>query len=306
MIDDPLVWRRDNFGYLLNATSQLFLRQKHAFVKAHGFAGVTETQLFLLFHMNRDGTRMTELAARTGFGKSSLSELASRTQRAGLVARRVDPLDSRAVIILFTPVGTAALACAEVAIAEGERSLARSLGESVSAGLKDALLDWLVCRDHTAGSINAPTGVPAWRQSNIGRLLALGSRRFVSEVVRLVCQEGHDTVGEPLLTLFRNIDLKGSRLTDLAVRARITKQSMREIIARASALGLVERLVDGDDARARQIRFTDRGLALLESIGVAVMLAEEGISATLGTNRLHSVKGSLRSYLAAAAGGTDR
>ena len=67
---------------------------------------------------------------------------------------------------------------------------------------------------------------------------------------------GHVGIGEAMLSLVRNLDLAGSRLTDLAARAHITKQSMRELVDRGEALGIVERAPDDDDKRAKLVRFT--------------------------------------------------
>lgn len=66
-------------------------------------------------------------------------------------------------------------------------------------------------------------------------------------------REGHGCV-------FGFIDLEhGSRLTDLAERARLTKQAVGEAVAELERKGYVERVPDPEDGRAKIIKLTDRG-----------------------------------------------
>jgi DNA-binding MarR family transcriptional regulator len=59
--------------------------------------------------------------------------------------------------------------------------------------------------------------------------------------------------------VFGNIDPDGSRLTDLADRAGMTKQSVGEVTSDLEQRGYVERVPDPADGRAKIIRLTDRG-----------------------------------------------
>ena len=61
--------------------------------------------------------------------------------------------------------------------------------------------------------------------------------------------------------VFGNIDPDGTRLTDLAERARMTKQSVGEITSDLEQRGYVERVPDPSDGRAKIIRLTERGRA---------------------------------------------
>jgi len=53
----------------------------------------------------------------------------------------------------------------------------------------------------------------------------------------------------------------GTRLTDLAEQAQITKQSAGFLVDQLERAGYVERVPDPSDARARLIRIAPRGLA---------------------------------------------
>jgi DNA-binding MarR family transcriptional regulator len=59
--------------------------------------------------------------------------------------------------------------------------------------------------------------------------------------------------------VFGTIDPEGSRLTELARRARMTKQSVGEVTTDLEQRGYVERVPDPSDGRAKIIRLTDRG-----------------------------------------------
>jgi DNA-binding MarR family transcriptional regulator len=59
--------------------------------------------------------------------------------------------------------------------------------------------------------------------------------------------------------VFGGMSPEGARLTDLAERARITKQSVGEIVTDLEQLGYVERIPDPADKRAKLVRLTPRG-----------------------------------------------
>ena len=62
------------------------------------------------------------------------------------------------------------------------------------------------------------------------------------------------------------MDIHGSRLTDLAERAGISKQAMGKIIDELENLGYVSRDTH-EDGRAKVIQFTRKGLKLLKDSG---------------------------------------
>ena len=53
------------------------------------------------------------------------------------------------------------------------------------------------------------------------------------------------------MALVQNLDLYGTRLTEIAARAGMAKQSMLELVDKAERLSLVERRPDPDDQRAQ-------------------------------------------------------
>jgi DNA-binding MarR family transcriptional regulator len=73
--------------------------------------------------------------------------------------------------------------------------------------------------------------------------------------------QGFDDLREGHGCVFGFIDLEhGSRLTELAEGAGLTKQAVGEAVAELERLGYVERVPDPKDGRAKIIKLTPRGL----------------------------------------------
>jgi DNA-binding MarR family transcriptional regulator len=93
-------------------------------------------------------------------------------------------------------------------------------------------------------------------------LLAQLKAIAVQEMFSRMAEAGFDDVREGHGCVFGFVDLEhGSRLTDVAERARLTKQAVGEAVAELERLGYVERTPDPIDGRAKIIKFTERGRA---------------------------------------------
>ncbi|HEX9102281.1 MAG TPA: MarR family transcriptional regulator [Polyangia bacterium] len=64
-------------------------------------------------------------------------------------------------------------------------------------------------------------------------------------------------------TLLPHIDLDGTRQTEIARRAGISKQAVGQLVDDLVALGMLARVPDPLDGRAQLVRFTDEGIAQL-------------------------------------------
>jgi DNA-binding MarR family transcriptional regulator len=89
-------------------------------------------------------------------------------------------------------------------------------------------------------------------------------------------------VGAAHIHITRHLAQGGSRLTDLAMRAGMTKQAMGALVDQCEAWGMVGREPDPSDGRARQVRFTDAGLAWLGAYRDAVAQAESELRQSIG------------------------
>ncbi|RZJ00252.1 MAG: MarR family transcriptional regulator [Haliea sp.] len=132
-----------------------------------------------------------------------------------------------------------------------------------------------------------------WRQTHLGRLLGHAARRFDARVLYLMAHNidvplalsnlaARAQIGAAHIQITRHLALQGSRLTELAERAGMTKQAMGDLVDQCAAWGLLVREPDPQDARARQLRFTPAGLAWLQAFKDAVAQAEAEFRAEIG------------------------
>jgi DNA-binding MarR family transcriptional regulator len=103
--------------------------------------------------------------------------------------------------------------------------------------------------------------------------------------------------------LFPHIDLTGTRLTDLAQRAGVSKQAIAPLVDEMVEMGVLERIPDPDDARAKRIQFaSQRGRSgILAGLAVLAELEAE-LAAAIGKRKmtqLHELLGELLQVLEA-------
>ena len=146
-----------------------------------------------------------------------------------------------------------------------------------------------------------------WRETHLGRLLGHAMRRFDARVLSLMAQNDQvplalsnlaakDLISAAHIHITRHLSLQGSRLTELAQAAGISKQAMGNLVDQCEAWGLVKRKSDSRDARARQVVFTEAGLAWLSAFQVAVAQAEEEFKASVGNEIATVVALGLEAY----------
>ena len=99
------------------------------------------------------------------------------------------------------------------------------------------------------------------RNQPLIRLLGMAFDEFTDELARRIAQTGYSDVRPTHGCVFGNIDPEGSRLTDLAERAGMTKQSVGEVTSELEQRGYLERAPDPSDGRAKIIRLTEKGRA---------------------------------------------
>ena len=125
----------------------------------------------------------------------------------------------------------------------------------------------------------------SWRLTHLGRLLGHALRRFDARVLALMASDidvplalsnlaARAQVGAAHIHITRHLAVGGSRLTELAASAGMSKQAMGELVNQCEAWGLVTRQSDPHDQRARQVVFTASGLLWLEAFRQAVARAE--------------------------------
>lgn len=146
-----------------------------------------------------------------------------------------------------------------------------------------------------------------WRQTHLGRLMGLALRRFDERVLVLMAQDANvplalsnlaarDQVGAAHVHITRHLNRHGSRLTELAQAAGMSKQAMGDLVDQCEAWGLVLREPDPHDARARRIMFTSTGLLWLDAFREAVAQAQAEFRALVGDDVATVVALGLEAY----------
>jgi len=148
-----------------------------------------------------------------------------------------------------------------------------------------------------------------WRQTHIGHWMSLSLQRFDARVLALMAQNenvplalsnlaARGSLSASHIHITRHLALEGSRLTDLAQRAGVSKQAMGQLVGQCEAWGLVARQDDARDARAWRIVFTSAGLAWLKAFEQAVAQAESELRSAVGDEVATVIAIGLEAYAA--------
>lgn len=107
---------------------------------------------------------------------------------------------------------------------------------------------------------------------------------------RVSARHGGPPLRRSHTSLLPHIALEGTRLTDLAERLGVTKQAVSQLVDDLVARGVLERLPDPDDARARRVVFTERGRqSLCEGLAELSALEEE-VESWIGKKPMHALR----------------
>lgn len=132
-----------------------------------------------------------------------------------------------------------------------------------------------------------------WRAMHLGCLLGESLRRFDGRVQTLMAHSeqaplalsnlaARGKVSAAIVHITRHLALQGSRLTDLAAAAGISKQAMATLVDECEAWGLVRRENDSRDRRAKVVMFTETGLQWLAAFRAAVAQAQLELAQDVG------------------------
>ena len=150
---------------------------------------------------------------------------------------------------------------------------------------------------------------PGWRQAHLGHWMNLALQRFDARVLFLMSRNenvplalsnlaARGCLSASHIHITRHLALEGSRLTELAQRAGVSKQAMGKLVEQCEAWGLVGKMAEPRDARARRIVFTPVGLAWLQAFGDAVAQAQDELRAAVGAEVATVMAMGLEAYAA--------
>lgn len=123
------------------------------------------------------------------------------------------------------------------------------------------------------------------RDHNLGKLLVCCLTAFEMEVLGHMEARGY-ALESVYLPIVRNLDLSGSSITELAARARLSKQTVGPLVRDLEQRGIVSISVDPKDRRARVVRFTRRGRNGLDAGLEGIRTVTRRYSRALGSARM--------------------
>ena len=147
----------------------------------------------------------------------------------------------------------------------------------------------------------------AWRHTHLGRLLGHAMRKFDTRVRTLMAHDeetplalsnlaARDKVGAAHIHITRHLSLQGDRITELAERAGMSKQAMLDLVDQCEAWGLVQRLPDPHDRRAKRVHYTEAGREWHWAFQRAVQQAEAEFTQAVGEEIATVVRLGLEAY----------
>jgi DNA-binding MarR family transcriptional regulator len=139
-----------------------------------------------------------------------------------------------------------------------------------------------------------PPDVPrAEDQPNLGKLLGGAFLAMTALLDERLSAAGYPDVRPAHGTVFQVIDADGSRVTELAARAGMTKQAMGELVRHLEAGGYLRRDPDPRDGRAQLVRPTRRGWDCIAAARTIVADLERELAERWGGEPLEALRTAL-------------
>jgi DNA-binding MarR family transcriptional regulator len=142
---------------------------------------------------------------------------------------------------------------------------------------------------------------PGEKELGLGTLLRMPYQTMMTDGVEpALAATGYGEIRSAHLPVIQALarNPAGLRSTELAMYARITKQSMGYLVDHLGAGGYVERAPDPTDQRAKVVRLTERGWAASTAIRAAVRGVEAEWAQRIGAARVGELKAILRDLVA--------
>jgi len=139
-------------------------------------------------------------------------------------------------------------------------------------------------------------------EPDLGRLLLEGHRVLASDLASELGERGYPDTRPGHAAVFVHIDRRsGTRLTELARRARMTKQGMMLTVDDLEERGFVRRVPDPEDARAKVVRLTARGRRCAAECRRAVQAVESRARRLLGDRSYEMLREALEDLVVNAS-----
>lgn len=134
---------------------------------------------------------------------------------------------------------------------------------------------------------------PARQEPNLGILLFVAYRSLEKRAHDAVVAAGFTDITLAQTRIAARIGPQGTRISELAEQARVTKQSAGFLVDQLEAAGYVERVADPADGRARLVRLTPRADPVVSAADAEVTRALSEWSDWIGVDRMRQLYDSL-------------
>lgn len=144
------VWRQTHLGRLLGHAMRCF-DERVMHLMAHDIDvplalsnlaarnKVTAAHIHITRHLSLRGDRIVTLAHRAGMSKQAMADLVDQCEAWGLVQREPDPLDRRAIRVVFTEDGLLWLNAFKRSVAQAEQEFNEAVGDDVATVVRIGL-----------------------------------------------------------------------------------------------------------------------------------------------------------------------
>jgi len=135
------------------------------------------------------------------------------------------------------------------------------------------------------------------RQNNIGIMLVSLIAGYDARLRQAYAQSGFGDVRRSHGYVLRNLEQDGSRVTDIARRAGITKQTAGKIVQELERLGYVTVAGISGDSRVRLVCFSERGRELVNVSQALVAQIHETYASQVGAATFERFEATLRIFI---------
>lgn len=131
----------------------------------------------------------------------------------------------------------------------------------------------------------------------LGAMLRIPFQAIVAKIDAGLRARGFTDLRPAHFVVFQHIRPEGSRITELAERAQMTKQSMSELVNYVEVRGYLERKPDPRDRRAKIVQLSRKGEALNNAAREIIQQVEEEWSHQIGCEQMNALKQGLMAII---------
>lgn len=126
------------------------------------------------------------------------------------------------------------------------------------------------------------------KQSSVAQLLIKAARLCNETALRRI-QQRFPAIRPAHTGVLPHIDWQGTRITELAVRMKVSKQAVSQLVQDMVTLGLLELRPDIADGRAKRVYFSQAGFEAMQEGLNTLGQIQTDVSAVMGTESIEQL-----------------